>query len=319
VSGSGTLGWDMMCNLLEAGDNVLVLNTGYFGDKFGECLEVYGANVTHLKAAIGDRPSLDQVRQALSAKKYKLITITHVDTSTGVLSDVKGVAHVVKEVSPDTLIIVDGVCSVGSEELRFDEWCIDVVLTASQKALGTPSGLAILVVSQKALKVYHERKTPVPSYYASWKKWLPIMNAYESRKGAYFATPAVQLIYALNTSLKQILTTTMEERFAAHRRVSSHFKKVVAAKGLRQLPVGDATAANGMTAVYCPEGILAGQIVGEMVKYDVQIAGGLHEQIATKYFRVGHMGISVMEPNRNHIESVIAALEHSLKTLGYKQ
>lgn len=101
------------------------------------------------------------------------MTITHVDTSTGVLSNVQSIAEVVREVSPDTLVVVDGVCSVGCEELRFDEWGLDIVLTASQKALGCPPGLAVVMVSRRAVEIFKARKTRVPNYYANWNKWLP--------------------------------------------------------------------------------------------------------------------------------------------------
>jgi aspartate aminotransferase-like enzyme len=93
--------------------------------------------------------------------------------STGVLADIKGVAKVVKSISPETIVVVDGVCSVGSEEIRFDEWNLDVVITASQKALGVPPGLGIVVASQHAMQVFKSRKTPVASYYSNWNKWLP--------------------------------------------------------------------------------------------------------------------------------------------------
>jgi alanine-glyoxylate transaminase/serine-glyoxylate transaminase/serine-pyruvate transaminase len=112
---------------------------------------VYGAKVTQVKSDIGDRTTIQEVSDALSSKSFKVITITHVDTSTGVLADVKGISEVVKKQSPNTLIIVDGVCSVGCEELRFDEWGIDVALTASQKAIGVPPGLSILVASERAI------------------------------------------------------------------------------------------------------------------------------------------------------------------------
>ncbi|KAJ2985821.1 hypothetical protein NUW54_g10020 [Trametes sanguinea] len=86
-------------------------------------------------------------------KQYKLVAFSHVDTSTGVLSDAKAIAEVVRRVSPNTLVALDGVCSVASEEIQMDAWGIDVVLTASQKGLGVPPGLSIVVASQKAMKV----------------------------------------------------------------------------------------------------------------------------------------------------------------------
>jgi alanine-glyoxylate transaminase/serine-glyoxylate transaminase/serine-pyruvate transaminase len=174
ISGSGTLGWDQVAaNLAEPGDEVLVLHTGYFADSFADCIETYGAKVTQLKAPIGDRPQLDEIEKALKEKKYKIVTVTHVDTSTGVLSELKPLSDLVQNVSPETLLVVDGVCSVGSEEIRFDDWKLDVVLTASQKAIGCPAGLSILMASGKAIEVFKNRKTRPTSYFGSWKNWLP--------------------------------------------------------------------------------------------------------------------------------------------------
>ncbi len=177
VAGSGTLGWDMVAaNLAERGEEVLVLHTGYFADSFSDCFETYGVKATQLKAPIGDRPQLPEIEKALKENKYKLITITHVDTSTGVLSEIKAVSELVHQVSPETLVVVDGVCSVGSEEIQFDAWGIDVVLTASQKAIGCPPGLCIVMCSGRAIERMKSRKSPPASYYASMKNWLPGMS-----------------------------------------------------------------------------------------------------------------------------------------------
>jgi alanine-glyoxylate transaminase / serine-glyoxylate transaminase / serine-pyruvate transaminase len=254
----------------------------YFGDSFAECLEVYGANATQIKAPIGSRPSLAEIEEALKSKHYKLITITHVDTSTGVLSDIKAVAELVQRVSPSTLIVVDGVCSVGSEEINFSRWRLDVVLTASQKALGVPPGLSLLLVSPRAIKVFEERKGPQTSYFASWGKWLPIMQAYEARKPMYFATPPVQLIYALNTALKQILARPLADRFADHVKASTMVKDFVEKKlGLRTLPHSREESANGMTAVWIPEGVKLPDLLPNIASKQVVFAGGLHKDIAS--------------------------------------
>ena len=174
VSGSGTLGWDFVAaNVTEPGERALVLHTGYFADSFADCFETYGVQATQLKAPIGERPSLEDVEAALKKEKYKVLTVTHVDTSTGVLSDVAGVAAVVKRVSPGTLVVVDGVCSVGCEDIQFDRWGLDVVLTASQKAIGAPAGLCIAMVSGRAVEAFERRTKPPGSYFASFKNWMP--------------------------------------------------------------------------------------------------------------------------------------------------
>lgn len=177
ISGSGTLGWDMVAaNLAERGDQVLVLHSGYFADSFADCFQTYGVVPTQLKAPIGDRPSLSDIEEALKIKKYKLITITHVDTSTGVFSNIREISDLVHRTSPETLVVVDGVCSVGGEEIQFDQWGIDVVLTASQKAIGCPAGLCIVMCSSRAIERFKKRKTPPGSYFASFKNWLPSMS-----------------------------------------------------------------------------------------------------------------------------------------------
>ncbi|KAF9281211.1 hypothetical protein BGZ88_011750 [Linnemannia elongata] len=319
IAGSGTLGWDMTaCNLVEAGEDVLVCNSGYFGDRFGECLETYGAKVTHLRVPIGESPKLAAVAAALKTKKFKAITITHVDTSTGVLSDIKGIAEVVRAESPETLVVVDGVCSVGSEEIRMDAWGIDVVVTASQKALGAPPGLCVMGVSERAIGVFKTRKTPVANYYANWNRWLPIMNAYESRKPSYFATPAVQNVFALHVSLKQIVEQGVEQRFVAHKVASAKAKKFIHDLGLTLVPTKVEHAANGMSAVYYPEGVAATDLLPKLAAHGIVAAGGLHVEIAPKYFRIGHMGISVTEPERGHLEATLNALKASLAECGYK-
>ncbi|KAL0953480.1 hypothetical protein HGRIS_004710 [Hohenbuehelia grisea] len=90
IAGSGTLGWDQVAaNLVEPGEAVLVLHTGYFGDSFRDCLQTYGANVDEVKAEIGAGVDVAALEAALRRRSYKAVTFTHVDTSTGVLSDAK--------------------------------------------------------------------------------------------------------------------------------------------------------------------------------------------------------------------------------------
>lgn len=317
ISGSGTMGWDLVaCNMVERGDDVLVLHTGYFADSFAECFECYGVNPTQLKAPIGGRPSLEEIEKALKEKKYKMITITHTDTSTGVLSDVKGVCELVKKVSPDTLICVDGVCSVACEEIQFDDWGVDVACTASQKAIGVPAGLCILMVSGRGIKAYENRKNPPGSYFASFKKWLPIMQAYEAKTPKYFATPAVQLIYALNASLKEILERPMSARFADHTKASDYVKKAIKDLGLKQLALKPEFAAHGMTAVYTPNDMPVGQLMPKILAKGVVFAAGLHKDIATKYFRIGHMGVSATG-DRGDLDRALKALKEALAEVGY--
>ncbi|QRW03012.1 aminotransferase class-V protein [Ceratobasidium sp. AG-Ba] len=223
------------------------------------------------------------------------------------------IGETVKRLSPDTLVILDGVCSVASEEIRMDDWGIDVVLSATQKGLGTPPGLSVVCASQRALKVLEARKTPVSSYFANWNRWLPIMQAYEKGNPLYFATPPVNLIYAFHASLTSITkgSPSLEERFKMHKEASAKVKKAAADLGLKLVPNDLAFAANGMTAVYFPSGVTASDIIPKMLKQDVVIAAGLHKEVKDKYFRIGHMGVTVTNPERGDIDKIVTALKNA--------
>lgn len=313
IAGSGTLGWDMVAaNLVEPGEDVLVLHTGYFADSFADCFEIYGAKPTQLKAPIGSRPQLPEIEEALKSKKYKAITVTHVDTSTGVLSQIKPLSELVRRVSPETLLIVDGVCSVGAEELHFDEYDVDLALTASQKAIGAPPGLSIMMASERAMDVFKNRKSPPGSYYASWKNWVPIMQNYEAKKPSYFATPPTQLVHALHATLTHVTNQSMSERFAQHRKVSDKVKKAVTEMGLKQLATDPANQAHAMTAMYLPEGLTPPEILPILLKKGVTFAGGLHKEIASKYIRFGHMGVSATDESRGEVDKALSALKEAL-------
>lgn len=307
VAGTGTFAMDMaVANLIEPNDNVLVISTGYFGERFAEISKRYGANVTVLASEAGNVVSLEEIEEALSSKKYKLLTITHVDTSTGVLVNPKPIAELAKKY--DILSILDGVCSVAGEQIKQEEWGIDVVLTASQKAVGVPPGLALLVVSQKALKVFNNRKTPVGNYYADFNNWLPIMQAYENRQPSYFGTPPVNLIAALEVSLLQIVAEGMEHRFLRHQKIATAFREAMMALGLKLLPVHKNLSANTLTAVYFPKNITGSSFLANIGKNNIILAGGLLPSHKTLYFRVGHMG----SVNNNDIIATIAAIENAL-------
>jgi len=248
-----------------------------------------------------------------------VVTVTHVDTSTGVLSNPQMVAEVVREVSPDTLVVLDGVCSVGSEEIRMDEWSLDVVMCASQKGLGVPPGLSLVCASEKAIRVVETRKTKINAYFVSWLNWLPIMRGYERGTPAYFATPPIQLICALHASLKEITSRPIEERWAQHKQASIDFKQFVTNElGLKQVPNDPSIAANGMTAIYFPDGLTASDITPRLFELGIVVAGGLHKEIKDKYFRIGHMGVTVTDTTTRHdLEKIKDAFRNVLNAAGY--
>lgn len=312
VSGTGTLAMDMAAaNLIEQGDRVLVISTGYFGNRFKDILDRYGAITTILEAPLGEVVPLEAIENELKTGKFKALTITHVDTSTGVLVDPKPIAKLAQKY--DTLSILDGVCSVAGEEINQDEWGLDVVLTASQKAVGVPPGLALLIASEKTMEVWKNRRSPVGNYYADWSNWLPIMTAYKERRPSYFGTPAVNLIIALETSLKIICKEGMINRVKRHQILAKAFRAGISALNLELLPKTNQIAANTLTAIYYPKGIDGSALLSKIAENNVIIAGGLLSEIKTTYFRIGHMG----SVSANDLLAVLGALERALLELGH--
>lgn len=312
LAGSGTLAMDCAAaNLVEPGDKALVVDTGYFSERFEAILERYGAQVTRLSTSPGSRPTQNQIKSALEAETFKLVTVTHVDTSTAVIAEVRQIAKLARKYG--ALVIVDGVCSVAGEELKMDTWGVDLALTASQKAIGVPPGLALLMIGPVALEAFEKRTTPVLNYYADWNNWLPIMQAYEARKPSYFGTPPVNLIFALNVSLKQILAEGMPARFKRHINISHACKVAIQALGLTQVPVQPEFAAHTLTAPRYPIGVEGVEFLGKVRQAGVTLAGGLYPAMRNEYFRIGHMGAVTLAD----ILATINAIENALAGCGY--
>ena len=297
--------------LIEPADRVVVVSTGYFSERFADIFERYGAEVTVVRAEPGDVPSKDIVEQALGTTAPKLMTITQVDTSTGVATDVEELAALARE--HHALSIVDGICATAGAEFRQSAWGVDICVAASQKAIGVPPGLALVMMGPKAMEAFNLRSTDVQNYYADFANWLPIMQAYEARRPSYFGTPPVNLVLALQVSLKLILEEGMDVRFRRHRLIARAFQAAMEALGLRQLPCSPALRAPTISAVYYPDGVDS-NLLGKVRDEGVIVAGGLLPQIAGRYFRVGHMGVV----SASDILATVGAIERGLQRSGYE-
>lgn len=311
VAGSGTLAMEMaVANLIEPGDAALVVNTGYFSDRMASLLARHGASVTQVKAPPGEVPAVEEVERALDAARFKLMTVTHVDTSTAVSAPVEALAGLARQ--RGVLSVVDGVCSVGGEPLRMDAWGVDVVLTASQKALGVPPGLALVLAGPRAMDTWRKRTRPVASMYLDFAEWLPIHEAYEAEKPSYFATPPVNLIAALDVSLGLLLDEGMQARFERHARMAHAARTGFRALGLELLPKRESVAASTLSALYYPQGVDGTALPKAIAAEGVVVAGGLHPALKTRYFRVGHMG----SVSPSDVLATVGAVERALRRAG---
>ncbi len=308
VPGSGTTAMDMAAwNLVEPGDSVLVVKTGYFSDRMEEMLRRVGARVASVGAEPGQAPALEEVGSAVETEKPKVLFATHVDTSTGVRIDPEPLARLARE--RGVLSVFDGVCATAGERFEMERWGADVYFTASQKAIGLPPGLGLLVVTPCALEARERRRGSPPPLALDFAQWLPIMRAYEAGKPAYFATPATNLVLALEMGLTEILRDGIEARIALHGRAASAMRQAWGALGLREVPATADARANTLSALWYPKGVGA-DLLPRIAARGVVVAGGLHPEIRDRYFRVGHMGYAASVPEflRRTAEAVAGAL-----------
>ena len=173
LTGSGTLAMEVAAaNLIEPGDRAIVLNTGYFSERMAEILRRNGAEVVEIGAPVGEAPSVEEVREVLAQGSFKALFATHVDTSTGVRVDPEPLCRLAREAG--VLTVFDGVCATAGERFDMEAWDADLYFTASQKAIGIPPGLALMVANERALAVRAARKASAPPLYLDWNSWLPI-------------------------------------------------------------------------------------------------------------------------------------------------
>lgn len=311
VSGSGTLAMEMaLVNTVAAGEKLLVISQGFFGDRFIKLGEAFGIDVEVIQSAWGTQVSPAEVEAKLATANYKAVTITHADTSSGVVADLDALVPVIKK--HGALIILDGVVATAAIEEDMSkgygnpDYKIDVILTGSQKAIGVPPGLAIVAFNKTALAA-REQIERVPAYYADIYNWIPIMND----PSKYFATPPVNLIYAYHEGMRMVLDEGMENRYKRHTAYGKAVRAGLAEYGMKAL-AAEEVAASTLSCILYPDGVDDAEFRAAMAKKGVILAGSL-AHLAGKAFRIGHMGNTTPEM----LEKAVDLIGETLNEMGH--
>jgi len=310
ISSTGTGAMEAACaNIIEPGDEVLICRNGYFGIRLADIAERCGATVHLMDTPWGKAVDPQALRDELKKlPAMKAVGMVHAETSTGVLSDVKGLTEIVHEAG--ALAIVDAVTSLGGHEMRMDDWGIDVCYSATQKCLGAPPGLAPISLSTAAMDVVVKRSTKVQSFYFNLKD----LETYWNQTRAYHHTSPINMTYALRESLRMMMEEGLDNRIQRHARVAAGFRAGAEALGLTLL-AEEGHRLNPLTTVSIPEGIDDGKVRRTLLNdYEIEIGGGLGE-FAGKAWRVGLMGESSRERN---VFALLSALETILSKEGYE-
>jgi len=300
---SGTGGMEAaVVNTLSPGDRVLVVRGGKFGERWGEICQAYGVEFVPLDVEWGYPVDPALIERSLERDgSIRAVFVTHSETSTGTLNDLRTIARIVSQTP--ALLIADVVTSLGITEVAVDAWGVDVAVAGSQKGLMLPPGLAFCSVSDKAWERVGQSK--LPKFYfdfaAEKKNMAKNQNAF---------TPAVSLLVGLRETLSLIQQEGLAQVFARHDRLARATRAGVTALGLELFSRAPTPA---VTAVKAPAGIDGGAIVKTLrERHGITIAGG-QSQLKGKIFRISHMGYV----DDYDIITAISALEITLAGMGY--
>lgn len=306
LAGSGTTGMEAaITNLFSAGDRVLVLTQGSFSERFAQMTEVYGLDTERLNVDWGQAIEPIVLDQKLkNSEPFKAVFLVHNETSTGVLNDLKALSEVIRRY--DALSIVDAVSSLSTTELPVDQWQLDIVISASQKAYMAPPGLSFVSVSKRAWKAYES--STLPCYTLDFK----LAHDY-ALQGLTPWTPPIPVFYALQASLKLLQAEGLAQIQVRHGRLTAAVRQGLRAMGLQLFVEDDTIASRCVTPVYPPAEIPAGDILKLMHNnYNISLGAG-QRKMSDRLFRIGHLGYQDLPA----IFGVLSCLEMSLRDLGY--
>jgi alanine-glyoxylate transaminase/serine-glyoxylate transaminase/serine-pyruvate transaminase len=301
ISGTGTAGMEAaVASLVREGVTVLVVVTGYFGERLADMCRRYGALVNRVDAEWGRAADPDALRRALRTHGADVVAMVHAETSTGVLNPVDALCAIARE--HGCLTLVDTVTSLGGHPVDVASWQADVVYSGSQKAIGAPSGLAPITFSPRALA------SPGRSFYLDARL---LRDYWVDRK--YHHTISAPLVYALHEALVAIEEEGLESRWARHRRHHHVLAAGLGAMSLELLPPAPERLWT-LNAVCVPDGVDdAGVRRLLLQEFNIEIGAGLGP-LAGRIWRVGLMGAGSSSP---YVLLFLSALERALRDQGY--
>ncbi len=284
---SGTGAWESaITNTLNPGDKVLMSRFGQFSLLWVDMAERLGLNVQVFDEEWGTGVPVEKYAEALAADKsheIKAVFATQNETATGVTSDIAALRKALDDAKHPAMLMVDGVSSVGSLDMRMGEWGVDCCVSGSQKGFMLPTGLGILAVSQKALDA--AKSATMHRCFFSFEDMIKTNDL-----GYFPYTPATQLLRGLRASLDMIAEEGLENIFARHHRMAEGVRRAVSGWGLKLCAKEPKWHSDTVSAIYVPEGIDSAEVVKTAYyRYNLSLGVGLNK-VAGKVFRIGHLG-----------------------------
>lgn len=306
---SGTGAWEAaLVNTLSPGDKVVMVETGQFGTLWKVMAERMGLVVDFIPTdwrvgadavLIGERLAADKSHQ------IKAVCVVHNETATGCRSHIDEIRKTMDGLKHPALLMVDTVSSLGSMDLRHDDWGIDVTVSGSQKGLMLPPGLSFTAISDKAIAASKSAK--LPRAFWNWDDMLA-----NNATGFFPYTPATGLLYGLDEAIKMLHEEGLDNVFARHERHAEAVRRAVRAWGLEVLCRDPKYHSPVVTSVLMPEGHNADAFRKVVLdSFNMSLGTGL-SKLAGKVFRIGHLG----DTNDLTIMGALSGVEMGLEVAG---
>jgi len=268
-------------NCVGTDETVLCTMCGAFSDKWATVARSCGRNVEELKVDWGQAVTAEMIDEKLASGNYCAITIVYNETSTGLTNPVYEISEMMKAKYPDVLVFVDSVSAMVGLPLKFDELGWDITFASVQKAFAIPPGLAVAVVSDRAL----EKSANVPNrgYYFDFQLW-----AKNAEKNQTLVTPNVPHIMALNYQAKKILEEGVENVWSRHKQMADFVRSW--AKEKFELFCDEKYASNTLTTVKNTRGINVADTIKAIQEKHNTVFGNGYGKLKEQTFRIAHMG-----------------------------
>lgn len=277
-------------------ESVLCCVNGAFADRWFNVATSNGKQADKLEVPWGQTIEADMLADALKKKHYEAVTIVHNETSTGAENPVKELAATVHEVSPDTLILVDAVSSLGGARIEQDAWGIDFLLTSSQKCLALPPGMSFAGTNDRAMK----KAESVAN--RGWYFDLLLMEKHRLKDSTPM-TPAMAMIYALDVQLNRILAEGLENRFARHSAMAQRTQEWAMEHDM--LPLApEGRRSKTVSTIHNSLGMDIPALNKFLQTKGIRIANG-YGALKDKTFRIAHMGNIQM----TDVDTLLALME----------
>ena len=300
ISSTGTGAMEAaISNCISPGDKVLSVVNGIFSERLSNLATAFGATVRNINVPWGQAVDIEKFKAVFQESEYKMVTIVHNETSTGVKNNIDEIGKIVK--NTNSLFVVDVISSLAGDEIKTDEWGVDFSIGGSQKCLMLPPGLSFIAVSEKAWNAVDKKQGG--RFYFNLKK-------YREKAPDNPWTTAINLIFGLDESLNMIFEEGLEKRIKRHAQVAEHCRNEIKKLDFELFPKPESVSSQTLTSISA-----SGKDVEKLrsivkSKYNIQLSGG-QKDLKGKIFRIGHMGAI----GKKEVDLAISAISKSLKEL----